>query len=173
MKWKWIVIGILVVTCSIGINVYSNLQPPQVLIGADTDAKEITILKYLKEHNYKLTYKRTYPILFRKIIGKNYDLLSLYHEGHIVTALSGIPGRSGGGTMSYSDITISVGPNIKGREQRMRIEHPDVGYGMFYIDKGNLVGLGYGAFVIDKQGNRKMVDQVGMQAPPVNRYPTR
>ncbi len=146
----------------IGINVYKNSQPPQVIFGADTAAEEGTILWYLKHHNYKLERKRTYDILY----GNRQDMFTLHHIAvpldisvnptavarPLENTVGVIPESRGSMGMSGVTVTIDWMPEVP----QMRIEVP---------------GFGYGVFDIDEQGNLKVVNQggIGIQAPPDNR----
>ena len=168
-RLRWLVIGIFVVMLVwIGINVYKNSQPPQVIFGARTAAEEGTILWYLKYNNYKLERKHTYDILY----GDRQDMFTLHHIDVPLDILENrtavvkpseatvglTPGSSG--AVSVSDATVTLNWTSKGIQ--MRIEVPGFGYGVFDIDKqGNLK-------VVD-QSYLKPTDQVGIQPPPANR----
>lgn len=159
MKWKWLGIGILVIVmCWIGINVYKNSRPPQVIFGAQTAAEEGTILWYLKYNNYKLERKPTYDILF----GDRQDMFTLHHLDilknpyTVVKPLESTVGLSPGssGAVGLSDAKVTLNWTSKGIQ--MHIDVPSVGYGTFDIDK---------------RGNLKVVDQnyFKIQPPDVNR----
>ena len=163
MKWKWLGIGILVIVmCWIGINVYKNSRPPQVIFGDQTVAEEGTILWYLKYNNYKLERKHTYDILY----GDRQDMFTLQHidvpldilenPSAVVKPSEGTVGLSPGssGSVSVSDAKVTLNWTSKGIQ--MHIEVPSVGYGTFDIDK---------------RGNLKVVDQsyFKIQPPHVNR----
>lgn len=156
MKWKLIVIAILVVMLGlIGMDIYKNLQPPQFIFDANIDAEVGTILSYLKEHNYQLVRKREYPILF-VFGGLRQDMytLQLIDPFDILKSPNSTVGLSpdGIGSMGLSGVTVTI--DWLSKVPQMRIQVPGVGYGLFDIDtKGNLIP----------------VDQVSVQPPPNNR----
>ena len=152
-RLRWLVIGILViVTCWIGINVYKNSQPPQMIFGADTAAEEGTILWYMKDQNYEVTRKREYHILYGNRMTDIFTLRKTDTPTVSISSVGLVPESSG--AVSVSDVTVSI--NWMSEVPQMRIEVP---------------GFGYGAFHINEQGNLKVVDQggIGIQTPPANR----